>query len=590
MKLASLTYVVLLVGSFSCTGDTVVSAAEVDLRAGGDSEIRIAVRTEPTGLNPILNIQSTSRYVYDQIFQTLNDHDAETFALIPLLASVPEVRKLDNGGNSLTYQLDSLASWPDGSPVTAADVIFSLKAVLNPLVSASNYRPYYEMVSDVVVDPTDDRRFSVHTERPYILADQALGDLYVYPEYAYDPDTLLRSIDLGRLARLNATDEALTDFPSLAAFASPFNSARYGLEPDLIVGSGPYRLQGWEPGRSLSLRKREGYWAAYRNESQYVAEPDWLTFEIISDPGATVNALRDELVDVAMDLPEDIFLQLRDDEYLNGLYRFEALPSFRYFSILLNQDDPLMADSLTRRALAMTVDVDRIVDQLLPGLADRLVGPVLPSKEYYNKDLPLIPYDLQRASTLLRQAGWEDADSDGILDRMLDGERRPFRFELLSSASPMSEAVCLVVAQGARQVGIDVRVVRRETNAFYASLNAGQFTASFYGQGLEPSLDDFSQAWLSTSIPPAGINRGSFSSPQADSLIRQIAVTEDERTRTTLYLRLQEIIYDSQPMIFLYAPYARVVVAQNISYELSAASPNLRFNALRRFENTSDKP
>lgn len=544
-------------------------------------EVHIVLKSEPPTLNPLLNVQSITRYVAEHIFQTLNHLDPQSYELDPALASVPTVETLADGTLAYGYRLDTLARWPDGSRVTAADVIFSLKVLLNPLVNAGPYRPYYSMVSDIEVTSPDSLSFRVLTKRPYLLSAQAIGDLYVFPRYAYDPGGLLDDVALSQLTDAeNAELLAETDV-RLQQFADDFNRPARGYDPELIVGSGPYELQSWKPGQRINLRRRDSYWATDRKQNYLQAVPQSISFDIMSDNTTTANALRDQLVDVVVDMPIDQFLQLREEAYLQKLFDFVSVPGFRYYSILLNQEDPLLADSLTRRALAHLVDVDLIIDKFFPDLAVRVAGPVLPSKSYYNTSLPPLAYDPDLAGRLLAEAGWSDSNGDGILDREISGERRELSFTLLSYLNPTSEGVCVIVAEAARKLGIDIQVVRQESRTLIDRLNAGNYAASFYGLGFEPSPDDFSQLWASTAIWPSGTNRGNFANAEADSLIRRIAATTDSAARAPLYRRFQEIVYENQPMIFLYSPRSPLVIAKRLDYQLQSLAPHLYFNALR---------
>jgi peptide/nickel transport system substrate-binding protein len=544
------------------------------------AELRIALRAEPDGLNPILTTQSISRYVSEQVFQTLNDLDPSTYELLPLLASVPTREELPDGRVSYRYELDPQARWPNGSPVTVDDVIFSMKLLLHPLIDAGPYGGYFTMVDDVLSDPSQARAFSVIIRQPYMLAAQVIGDLYVYPAYAYDPEGLLASIPLRTFADRKAIQDLIDRDSRLRDFVSVFTDPDKAYAPGKVVGSGPYELASWEAGQRLRLRKREDYWATAAQKPWAEAIAESLAFHIIPDQATLVNALRDNAVDIAMDLPSQAYLKLSQDEYLTGLYDFSAIPGFRYFAILLNQDDPLLRDSSVRRALALAVDVDRIIDQLLPGLARRVVGPVLPDKDYYAEDLPFIPYDPERARKLLTRAGWIDTDGDGVRDKVIDGKRVAFSFPLLSFPTSTSTAIALMVAEAGREVGLDIEVVRREPRALLDQLSSGQYTASFYGQGFDPTPDDFSQVWSSAAVPPLGTNRGNFSNREADRLIERINTTLDSSARDPLYREFQKIIYDNQPMIFLYSPYDRVVVSKRLAYELTAIAPNLKLNAI----------
>lgn len=571
-----------LVGTFLCCSGRTASVGEFPDQRERE-EVRIVLKGKPPTLNPLLTTSSVSRYITEHIFQTLNYRNPTTYELSPALASLPEVRELSNGKTSYDYRLDSLAMWPNGSRVTAYDVIFTLKALLNPLIEkAGPYQSYYSMVSDVLVTSPDSLSFSVVTNRPYFLATESIGDLYVYPRYAYDPHGYLDEVSLAELTSYTPDEtDWIEENESLARFAQSFTNPEKGYIPSQIVGSGPYELESWQSGKTIKLRLREDYWARDRKEDHLRATPKWLTFEIITDNTTTANALRDQLVDVVIDMPLDQYLKLKEEDYLGEMYDFVTLPSLKYWSILLNQSDPLLADSLTRKALAYLVDVDGIVDNFFPGLARRVTGPVLPSKAYYNEGLQPIPYDPDKAKELLARAGWSDTNGNGILDKEIRGEVREMSFDLLTNSNPTNQGICLYIAQTASQVGVDVQVVRQESLRLLERLNTGQYTASLYGLLFEPTPDDFFQTWHSASVPPAGSNRGFFRSAEADSLIRQIAVTTDSVARAPLYKRFQEIVYQDQPMIFLYTPDVSLVISKRLDYTLISLAPNLHFNALR---------
>jgi peptide/nickel transport system substrate-binding protein len=566
----------------SCGGGQVYEGREY-----ADGQLRIALRAEPSGLNPILTTQANSRYVSEQIFQTLNARDPESLELVPFLASLPRREELPDGRISFRYELDTAARWPNGQAVTVDDVIFSMKVLLHPLIEAGPYRSYFGMVDDVERVGDNPRAFRFITRYPYMLAGEVIGDLYIYPAYIYDPEGVMRDVPLTTFINSSAILERLDRDERLRRYAAFFSDPRRAYSPGQVVGSGPYELVSWEDGQRIELRKRPDYWAAGRPEAWLRAEPPALIFLIIPDPTTLVNALRDEAVDVVVGLPIDKYRKLAEDDYLTARYRFDAIPGFQYVSILLNQEDPLLSDPRVRRALAHIVDVDAVIDRFLPHLAERIVGPVLPIKPYYNDALPALSYDLEEARRLLGEAGWTDTDGDGTLDKTVNGERLDFRFTLLSYPTTMSTSVGLMMAEEARKVGVEIEVVRREPRALMDQLSSGNFTASFYGQGFDPTLDDFTQVWSSDAVPPMGTNRGNFRNAEADSLIERITRTVNAEDRRPLYHRFQEIVYANQPMIFLYAPYDRVVVSRRLAYQLIPTAPNLLFNAITIQQDTA---
>ncbi|TXF90850.1 hypothetical protein FUA23_05270 [Neolewinella aurantiaca] len=561
------------------TTDTPVSA--VDFKHT-DNVLRVALRQEPEGLNPVLTAQADSRYVRELIFQTLNGQDPETFEVIPLLATTPDVRKESGGGVSYSYEIDPNAKWPNGLPVTAADVVFSLKAMMNPEVESGPYKPYYYNIESVITSPGNERRFRVMTRRPYLLAKQSIASLTVYPEYVYDPQQLLRKVRLSDLtdektaARLKGKDE------NLIAFAKEFNDISTATEPDKVVGSGPYRLLSWEAGQRLTLEQRPDYWAKDTRKEELQGKPEQIIFEFIPDPQTTVNALRDEKVDFALNLSAGQFRELREDDFLKARYDFATVPGTSYFGLTMNMREGIFKDKATRQAMAHLVDVDAIIEQFFPnGLASRVHGPVLSGKDYY-ADLPHKDYSPEKALALLESAGWEDTNGDGTLDKEIDGARKEFKFKFLTFPSPEAEGIGALMKEWMAEAGIEVEVVAMPGRALYEELNKGDFDMGLQGMGLDPNPDEFTQVWASTSVPPNGTNRTGFANAEADRLIRSIASTVNDKDRAPMYQRFQEIIHEEQPMVFLISPATRMVVSKRFSYSTSPISPGVRFGAFEQ--------
>jgi peptide/nickel transport system substrate-binding protein len=90
----------------------------------------------------------------------------------------------------------------------------------------------------------------------------------------------------------------------------------------------------------------------------------------------------------------------------------------------------IFTEKMVRRAMAMLTPVDDINTVINMGKNTRIAGPVSPLKEEYNKDLKLIAFDIEGAKKLLDQAGWKDTDGDNIRDKVIDGEKVKFEFDL----------------------------------------------------------------------------------------------------------------------------------------------------------------
>ncbi len=216
---------------FACGPEPTTSDSTTSETSTADEalHLQVAMRVEPNGLNPFLTTQSAARQVRELIFHSLTSLDPQTFEEVPLLASIPDVQREPGGGVSYSYLINDQATWPNGLPVTAADVIFSLKAVMNPLVPAGAYRTYYYNIDNIITSPNNERRFRIVTKQPYLLAQQALGSLVVYPEYAYDPDHLLRNVRVTDLTDEKTAERLAESSEDLKKFAESFNDVSIAL-------------------------------------------------------------------------------------------------------------------------------------------------------------------------------------------------------------------------------------------------------------------------------------------------------------------------------------------------------------------------
>jgi len=128
----------------------------------------------------------------------------------------------------------------------------------------------------------------------------------------------------------------------------------------------------------------------------------------------------------------------------------------------------------------------------------------------------------------------------------------------------------LLIQNGARQVGVKLELVPKEFSQLIGDTRTGAYEMATGGSALPGSLWDPSQHYHTSK----GDNRTGFGNAQTDALIDSIRVTLDEETRKAMYLRLQEVIYEEQPQIFLYVPKGRVVVHKRFDPVVSPIFPN----------------
>lgn len=587
----------------ACKGDKPQEeSVDTSIFKNQENTVYARLPADPDRLNLLLSTNVYARVVNEQIFLYLLHFDPRTLELSPQLAkSRPEVREITEGpyrgGVAYTFEIHDEAVWDNGRPITGEDFEFTLKALFNPKVNAANVRAYLDYIKEVRIDPANPRRFTVLTDQKYIIGETAVSNIPVLPEYAYDPNELMKNVALThltdpayveRLVNPTDPDEQLEpERQAIQEFADAFNSPRYSREKGFITGAGPYTFEEWETGQRIVLNRKKDWWGDQLSEQFPLlqAYPDKLSFLIIPDQSAAVVALKDQQIDVTGQIDAKDFVDLRDNELINRLYKLHTPSSLGYYFIGLNNKKPRLSDKRVRRALAHLVDVPALIDDLFYGLAERTVGPFHPAKPYYHKELPPIEYDPEKARSLLAEAGWEDSNGNGIADKEINGVLTEMELEYkISASSNFANSQALLFQDNAKKAGVKVNIVPKEFTVMIDDTKKRDYELYSGAWAQDPVIDDPKQLWHSESDTPDGGNRVSFTNAEADRLIEEIRVTLDEGERNRLYKEFQELIYEEQPYIFLFAPLERIAISKRFKAESSARRPGFMVNRFMKYE------
>ncbi|MFK7806542.1 MAG: ABC transporter substrate-binding protein [Saprospiraceae bacterium] len=552
-----------------------------------DFTVRVRLAADPGKLSPLLSLNGYAEQVQKNLFLSLQEFDPKDYSLRPvLITQPPQYQSIDTGmfagGVAYHFEILAEAEWDDGTAVLANDYVFSLKAMFNPSVAgAAPYRSFFDFVGDVIIDENNPKKFSILTNKSYILAEAALSSIAVYPAAVYDSEDLMKSFSIPDLQKGVFTEE---DQKNLASFAEKFESQFHTTDPKGIIGCGPYALTEWESGQQILLQKKKNWWgdklAARYPELQAI--PEEIRYQIIPDNAAALTALKNGQLDVVSDINPQAFTELQQNNYVKEKFKFHTPPYLSYSYIALNRNRPALNDPKVRRALAHLVDVEQIIKSNLFGLAQRVTGPIHPSKSFYNHKLAPISFDTKKAIELLNEAGWTDSDKDGLLDKMIKGKKEYLNLDYLySSDNEIGVAVAELLKQEAKRVGIDINIKGMEFRAAVKAYRSREYDLAFFLWSKLPGPQDMKQIWHTSSDTPNGGNRTGFGDQASDLLIDSIRTTLDEERRKDLYLRIQKRIYDDQPYIFLFAPLERIAISKKIEAETSALRPGF---SVRHFE------
>jgi peptide/nickel transport system substrate-binding protein len=447
-----------------------------------------------------------------------------------------------------TFALRTDATFADGKPVTAEDVVFTIKVAKNPAVRAPHQRNYLESVRDVVAVDAHTVRFDLR--QVYFRNDLVLGSVSPLPRHYYDPENLLDGISVADMDRLDKIEPARADRAS--RFAQQLNA---GFQRR-AMGAGAFEIK--DPvsdivtGEKIVLTRRANFWAP--DDPKFGdAWVNRVVFRIINDPEAALVSFKGRDVD-AMGLTP--IQHKRPDtnsaQFLKQAHKKEHNSS-SYTYVGWNETRPLFQDVRVRRALGMFVDRKSIIENILFGLGQTIESPVYARRPEYNSELPPYPFDPEQGKKLLVEAGWKDTDGDGVLDKELEGKRVPLRFEIISnSGNPVRRSVGLAVIDQMKRAGIDASFRELDWSIMLDRVKAFNFDAVILGWQMGVTSPDLYQIWHSSQAVPGGSNHISYKNPELDKILEEYRTEFDFDKRKALYDRAQQIIYDDQPYTFLY--------------------------------------
>ena len=470
--------------------------------AGGTAVV--GMRADFGPLNPLL---STDQYTEEvnkyALYTPLVTYDAD-LNVQPYLAESWELQ----GDTAVLFRLRRDVLWHDGQPVTAEDVKFTFDLAKDPATASLIGSAYIaEVKSAEVVDPHT-IRFTFN--RPHA---QALEDFWWAPA----PKHLLQNVAAAELRN------------------APFNR-----QP---VGSGPFRFQEWRAGERLVLVRNDQFPAALGGPPSL----ERVVFRIIPEPPTMMTELLTGGVDVDVPVVPDQIRDLRGNNEINVF----AFPGRTLYYIGWNTQRAPFTDAAVRRAMTLGINREQIVQAILHGEARLAASPIPPWSPLYPGDVQPLPHDPARAQQLLEQAGWRDANNDGVREK----GGAPLRFSLITSDNPVNRAVAEVVQADLKRIGVDAQVRIMEFQTLLAQHKSRDFDAVFSSW----VMDNFQVAAAPTALlhskfarVPESTNRSGYVNPQADRIMDRAFGATDPAQAQAAWREFTQLMNEEQPFTFMF--------------------------------------
>ncbi|MCF8032949.1 MAG: peptide-binding protein [Desulfarculaceae bacterium] len=496
------------------------------LAADNGGSLVIGTIGDATSMIPMITSDSASHEMSGLVYNGLLKYDKD----LNLVGDLAESWQVSDDGLTITFKLRKGVRWQDGKPYTAKDALFNWRFMVDPKTPTA-YSGDYLKVKDAAAP--DDYTFVVHYKEPFApgLASWTLSQM---------PRHLLEGKDV-RASELNRHP----------------------------MGTGPYKFQRWDPGARVMLAYNPDYFEGRPHISQ-------VTYRVIPDMATMFLELKAGGLDWMGLNALQYRRQTNTAFFKKNFVKYKYLAS-AYTYLGYNLKDPRFSDKRVRQALSYAINKKELIKGVLLGLGQVCTGPVKPGTYWYNPKVKHYPYDPAKAKALLKQAGWEDRDGDGLLDK--DG--RPFEFTILTNQGNSYRANTGVIIQQ-RLAGIGVRVKLRtvEWAAFIKEfVNKGRFEAVLLGWTVTPDPDQF-DIWHSSRAKPGQLNFTYYKNPELDKILTEQRRTFDREKRRALIFRMQEILAEDQPYTFLYVPQALPVVAARIR-GIAPAPAGISYNFIR---------
>ena len=500
-------------------------------------------------LNPTVTNDATAQGIYIYIFESLLDVDRITYELKPRLSKSLPVISEDH--LTYTFELKDNIKFSDGKPLTGEDVIFTLKTIKNPFTDAQALRNYFVDVKSAELVDGNIYKVRFNMVKPYFKVIYAIGDMSITPKHILDKDGMNDRFTWEEIEAAQKTFDA-KKFPDMQKYADFLNSELTSRDPKFVIGSGPYVLDKWTTGQSITLSRNGNYW----NLSEISNYPNKLIFKTIKDQSAAIVAAKNKETDyMEVIQPIDFVENVKDPSQYNLKKALVIEPSYNY--IAWNNNHPIFSDKNVRWALAYAIDRKSIIERIVFGMGSLIQSHIFLKSKYNNTDLPVIPYDPVKSKQMLADAGWKDTDGDGILDKVINGKKTDFRFTFTNNTNPKRKRVILILIEQLKQLGIHAEIQEYEWSVFLDKIKKHNFDACFAGWQLSVTPDDPFQIWHSTQSVGEGSNFWSYINPESDKLLEANRLEFDETRRMDILKKWQKVVYDDQPVTFLWSEPAR---------------------------------
>jgi peptide/nickel transport system substrate-binding protein len=480
--------------------------------ARATSAVHFAIAADPQSLNPLFahaDANSVEQQVARLAFEPFIDIDAAGTPIPVLLERIPSV---ENGGVSrdgrvITYTLRRGVRWQDGVPVSAADIVWTLHAILDDRNALRSRAGYERVAKAEIVDP---RTVRITLRDPWAPAVATLFSYGTAPQYVLPAHLLQHEAKLA--------------------------TAAFSAHP---IGNGPYRFVSWSRGDRLVYEANPSYWRGAPKTAR-------IDIRIVPDPGTNFTLLQSGALDWNLLSPSQraALGQRREPAY-------RTVPLALIAGIAINTTHPPLDDVRVRRAIAASIDRPNITKKITFGRYP-VVDTAQPLSSWARDPAVHEPgYDPAAADRLLDAAGWRRGPG-GV--RMKDGKPLALTYVQFPESFTGVRVATLVQSElGDRGLQITIKSLSNVQlflpRSQGGALASGAFDLAYVPWAMGADPDD---SFLLSCAGNANYMR--WCDPQVDALERRAVVAPSRTERKRLYSAIERRVADAVPIVYLFDP------------------------------------
>lgn len=464
---------------------------------------------EPQFVNPLFSSsRDADQDITSLVFSGLMKYNTSG----ELVTDLAESYEVSEDQKNFTFKLRDDIYWHDGVKITADDVVFTSQLIKNPDVKS----PLRSSLASVAIEKIDDYtvKFTLTKDAysPFLKENSTFG---ILPKHIWE-ETVPASIQL----------------------------AERNLKP---VGSGPYIFKEYKKDKktgtilNYTLEKNPEYFG----EKPYI---EFITFIFYTDWDTALEAYAKGDVMGVSYIPPESKQYISDKLRKNSSFYNLRLP--RYYALFFNwQNNPILKERNVRRAIAHSIDQEKIISQALDGDAYPVHSAILPNFLGHNSEIKGYEFNIEKAKEELEKAGWTIGE-DGM--RWKNNAKLEFTLSITDKETFISTAE--IMQEDLAKAGIQMNIEALDPATMQTSvIKLRGYEAVIYGQLLLHDPDPYS-FWHSTERQDPGLNLTSYNSPEVDDLLEGARKTGNEEERIKKYLHFQNTLFEEVPAVFLYSP------------------------------------